>query len=404
MYGRYLANHPLLRLYLHVSDGIAALLAKHHSREIGGLALPPRRLLLCNGAHMGDVVISSGIVGVLRHLLPETRLGFLTGSWSRPVVDHIPHLSWHHELDHTKLNRSGNPLGRRILQHVQSRRRVLREISDVGYDVAVDLYPFFPNSAWLLAKAGIPTRIGFASGGGGPLLTHSMDFHDDNLPMAQLQSALLDSLPVDRARLQHLRDNGLPPCLISSQQKVAASLPERGYVVVHTGTGAPAREWAEENWLALIRRLAADGHQILLTGHGDRECNRAARLVEKSSTDTGTSITNLCGQLRLDDLLGVIGRARLLIGVESLAGHLGAALDTPSVILWSGTSNIYQWHPNGRRLHVLQMELPCKPCFRAAGCATMECMMFTVESVYQVCCDRLSNPDLSMQITSYSLG
>lgn len=53
---------------------------------------------------------------------------------------------------------------------------------------------------------------------------------------------------------------------------------------------------------------------------------------------------NLAGLLALPELAVLIDNAKLFIGVDSVAMHMAAALQTPAVVLF-GPSNLNQWHP-----------------------------------------------------------
>jgi heptosyltransferase-3 len=55
-------------------------------------------------------------------------------------------------------------------------------------------------------------------------------------------------------------------------------------------------------------------------------------------------VINLSGSLVLPELAVLIDKAKLFVGVDSVAMHMAAALQTPSVVLF-GPSNLSQWHP-----------------------------------------------------------
>src|SRR5690242_12990512 len=70
------------------------------------LLLNPKRILVVNGAHVGDVVMSTAVLGALRSAYPASEIGFVAGSWSKMVVTNHPMVDFVHVVDHWKMNRS----------------------------------------------------------------------------------------------------------------------------------------------------------------------------------------------------------------------------------------------------------------------------------------------------------
>ena len=103
---------------------------------------------------------------------PQAEIGFLTSSWARPIIENNPEIKYVHTFDHFLLNRSGLSKWSKFNQHMLSLRRALREMRKLRYEIAIDTYHFIQNSIPLLWLARIPVRIGYISGGFGPLLTH----------------------------------------------------------------------------------------------------------------------------------------------------------------------------------------------------------------------------------------
>ncbi len=120
---------------------------------------------------MGDALMMTSLLAALKSADPEVKLGVVVGSWSRPIVEGHPLIDVVHTVDHWKLNRSPLPLWKKIVQYYATKRRAVREIRAQSYDAAIDFYPFFPNAIPLLWQAKVPMRIGFTSGGFGPVLT-----------------------------------------------------------------------------------------------------------------------------------------------------------------------------------------------------------------------------------------
>jgi heptosyltransferase-3 len=110
----------------------------------------------------------------------------------------------------------------------------------------------------------------------------------------------------------------------------------------------PTARWAFKTWSVagftrVIDHLTASGETVLLTGgrSADEIAMIAAILAHCAMPQR---VVNLAGRLDLPKLAVLIDRAKLFIGVDSVAMHMAAALQTPSVVLF-GPSNLQQWSP-----------------------------------------------------------
>lgn len=361
--GKYLVRNVAANRLLSALD---YLLGRMYRRPAPPSPRAPRRILLANGAHLGDVLLSTAVLPAIKTAFPDVEIGFLIGSWSREVLADHPLVARVHLVDHWKLNRSGAPLFQKVRRYLQTRTAALREIRAHGYDTAIDLYYYFPNCIPLLWQAGVRTRIGYASGGFGPLLTHALDWTDRGRHAIDYQADLLGFLPPGEATgRRHTRfapNVPIPPIRKDD-------IPWDDYLVLHPGAGAAFKEWPAEKWRGLAERLVAGGRRIVFTGHGDAE----TRTIERIRTGLDGCVS-LCGRLSWRDFVAVIAGARLAVGVESVVGHVAAAVGTPCVVVYGGVSDPTHWRPWGEQVRVLTHPVACAPCYRKGGCAGMECV------------------------------
>ncbi|CAM3936065.1 putative lipopolysaccharide heptosyltransferase III [Serratia silvae] len=110
----------------------------------------------------------------------------------------------------------------------------------------------------------------------------------------------------------------------------------------------PTARWAFKTWSVagftrVIDHLTASGETVVLTG--GRSANEIAMIATiLAHCAMPQRVVNLAGRLDLPELAVLIDRAKLFIGVDSVAMHMAAALQTPSVVLF-GPSNLQQWSP-----------------------------------------------------------
>lgn len=376
---KFLVRNPKLLVALNLAERLSRLLAWLPRRRPGAGA--PRRILVSNIAHIGDILLSSALLPPLRRAFPDAEIDLLVGTWNRHVVDGHPDVTHVHVFDNARVNRARAPMRAKLVRHLRTWGAAWRAIRARRYDVAIDVYPFWPNSIPLLWAAGIPRRIGFDSGGFGPLLTDAQPWIDSDRHMIVAQADLLRRLGVD-VDSQPLVQS-LPPLPSGRPGPLVDHGVVGDYVVLHPGTGSPCKEWPLDHWIAFTGELAARGWTLVLTGQGAREAAAIAAIVAAVP-----QAHDLCDRLSWGQLRQVIAGARLLVGVDSMAGHLAAADGTPLVVINGGTVRLAWWRPLAGQ--VLAASLECAPCLRPSGCATMDCLRsITPAMVLAACADTL---------------
>jgi ADP-heptose:LPS heptosyltransferase len=112
----------------------------------------------------------------------------------------------------------------------------------------------------------------------------------------------------------------------------SVDIPHSGYYVLFPGAGMPIKQWPAENFVALADRIhRATGWTGLVCG-GPGEENLGEALVKGSGVPLETRI----GRTSLEDLISIVAGARLMVGNDTSAIHIAAAVSTPSVCILGG--------------------------------------------------------------------
>jgi heptosyltransferase-1 len=344
---------------------------------------PPRRILLANYGHLGDVVISTACITILKNVWPDVEIGFLIGSWSRPVLEGHPDIRHLHVADHWFMDRGPQSRVIKAPRYWRSSRRVAREIESVGYDVAVDLRAYMPNAVPILWLANIPVRIAYTSVGFGPLLTHPKEFVFQRKHESEIQTDLLRALPIPEESfvLPAFRPAPATPQSIKEVFELLATAvwKDGAFRVLHVGASVPVRDWPTAHWRSLAERLTAHGCRLVFTGRGTRD----RPLIDPVIAGLPNCL-NACDKLSFPGLVELIRRAELVYSVETMAGHIAVAVGTPCVGIYGGMSDPRHWSPRpGPKNICVTHVVPCWPCFQYNGCKQMSCLRgLEVESVY----------------------
>jgi len=367
--GKYLAANPLLRGALYAADAYVSI---RFPRRAATNIPTPKRLLLANSAHLGDVLIMTGLFTSLKAYNPDMEIGCVVGSWAAHIVKANPLVSFVHIIDHWKQNRAKMSLFEKYRRYQSTARAALAEMRAIGYDVAIDVYPFFPNVALWLHQARIPVRIGYTSGGFGNLYTHPMDWAMRDAHVLEYHFQLLKCLPNFTAEHFEKRQ------VILHGESPPRDRATEHCIVLHIGAGHHKKNWLLDSWKQLAARLIGDGYTVVFTGSGSAD----EKKIQSVTKDLPGSV-NLCNQLSWREFIGVIEHAELLIGVDSVSTHIADAVGTPSVTLYTGIQNPHWWKPMHGNGVALTHPVWCAPCYRTNGCKTMECINgVSVEQVY----------------------
>jgi heptosyltransferase-2 len=359
MRGRYLIRNPLKARLLGLLDDALALA---RSPVIPPIPENPERILVSNWAHLGDVLLTLPAIRWLRLRYPKARIDMVLATRSAVVIEGQGLVDEMFLIDHWRINREPIRLGEKLRRYAIASAEAVTRLRAHRYDMAIDFYEYYPTAHVELARARIPVRIGYQSGGLGPLLTHPIPWTDDHRHVIAHHADLLAPLVKPGEPRPTLAPfYALPPA------REEPPLPQ-GYVLVHTGAGASYKEWPEEKWRDVVEKLHARGHPIVLAGLGAREEARAARLAGATP-----GAVDLSGRLDWNGLVRVIAGARLMLCLDSVSAHLGAAFAVPTVALWTGTTDPAQWGPMNEKAILLSGKVPCAPCHRT-GCDTMDCV------------------------------
>jgi ADP-heptose:LPS heptosyltransferase len=322
----------------------------------------PPRLLVIRPDHLGDLLLATPALGLLRAALPEAELTALVGPWARPVLDGRTEVDVVETCAFPGFTRQppGTPLApyaRLFATALRLRRR--------RYDAALVLRVDHWWGAALAAYAGVPLRLGYAVPDSAPFLTHA-------LPPDLAQHSVLENWRVAAALLA-LLGRPLPdgPARVRAAPSAAgraaagAWLAARGVprdaplLAVQPGAGVALKQWPPARWAevvdALAERLQA---RVVVTGTAAE-----APLADALLAATRRPALNAVGAFDWAGLAGLFARCALVLGVDSGALHLAAALGVPSVHLFGPTdpARFGPWGAPGRH-QVVREALPCSPC------------------------------------------
>jgi heptosyltransferase-3 len=113
------------------------------------------------------------------------------------------------------------------------------------------------------------------------------------------------------------------------------------FAVVHATSRWAFKEWLPERWAAVADALKRRGFNVVFScGPGEREL-ALVKVIQAQAKETHFSTE---GKISLHELGWLLDRARLFLGVDTVAMHLAAAMQAPTVALF-GPSSEWSWRP-----------------------------------------------------------
>jgi ADP-heptose:LPS heptosyltransferase len=364
MVGHYLVRKKYVAAGISVIDACCSVFAGSEPRGVALGDASLHSILISQCGHLGDLIMTLPALHWIRRNRPQLKIGLVVGSWAKPMLHGIAELyDACYFADHFMLDRSDRSLKDKLARHRSSWRTAAVEIRQDRHDAAIECFPFLPNSIPLLRACGIPVRVGFTCGGFGPLLTHKAVWRHASRPFLDYPRDLLRLLFTDGSLDRPFQAYYPAPA-------IAPTSPRPPYVVVHTGTGNPTREWQESRWTELVRELTIRPTTVVLAGAGPRERERAARIANT----VGGGVVNLCDKLSWDEFAALVAGAAHVVCLDSSTCHLAASFRIPSTVIMPATNDPLQFGPASDQARILTFPTPCAPCFRSMGCDQMACI------------------------------
>ena len=200
-----------------------------------------------------------------------------------------------------------------------------RELRNERYDAILDLQEQVKGA--ILARIARGTRHGFDKASiREPLATWLDDVHHG---IARDQH-FIDKARALAARALDYEVEGAPRWQLSPAPNPAAA-PRGPYALAFHATSRADKLWPEDRWRALLAHFAQAGFAVLLPWGNAEERMRSERLADQATNAI------VPPPQTLPELASLARDAEVVVGVDTGLTHLAAALDTPTVAIFTTT-------------------------------------------------------------------
>jgi ADP-heptose:LPS heptosyltransferase len=335
--------------------------------------LDTRNLLAVRLDNIGDVVMLGPALRAIKATSPHARITLLAtpgGATAAPLLPWVDDVLVWRPVWQDLGNLAFDPSRERQLIDVLAAR---------AFDGALIFTSFSQTphvAGYVCYLAGIPLRAGESKEFGGATLSTELRGAPDDMHQVERNLRLVEHLGfVPR---QPRLSISIPTAARASAGELLRGIgisPEHPFVLLHPGASARARRYPVDRVGRVARSLHERGWPVLVTG-----TNREAEMVD-AVVQAAPGATSLVGGTTLPEYAALIEAAALVICGNTLPMHLADALDTPVLILFSGTDLETQWSPRTAPSRLLRRPTPCHPCYRFDCPIGLPCLDIPPEEV-----------------------
>ena len=316
------------------------------------------KILIVAPSWVGDAVLAQPLFRRLHQRFPGLTLDVLAPPWVAALFERMAGI---------------NQIVLSPFRHgefkLAQRWKLGRSLAHIGYDQSIVL-PNSWKSALVPFFAGISLRTGFTGEARFGLLNDARPLDKKQFSLMVERFALLGEQrgakpqrPLAYPRLQvptGRREDTLKKMGLDMQKSVAVFCPGAEY--------GPAKRWPAKYFAELAQRL--ENYQVWLVGSPKDQ-----PIGEEIQQLSGGIAINLCGKTGLAEAIDLLSCASLVVSNDSGLMHIAAALDKPMLALYGSSSPAFT-PPLSDHAQVLQLDLPCSPCFqRICPLGHFNCMM-----------------------------
>jgi len=307
------------------------------------------RVLIVGPSWVGDMVMAQGLFRLLREQRSNLIIDVLAPEWSLPLIARMPEVT----------DAIIMPAGHGELK-LKLRYQLAKQLRAKNYTQAIVLPNSF-KSALIPFLAKIPKRTGYR-GEMRYFLLNDLRYLAEKKHPLMIDRFLALGLPNN---LDLPEKKYFPKLIISETEREQTikkfQLSIQNKVILALCPGAEfgaAKRWPEKHYAEVAKQYVQSGGQVWLFGSAnDREV--ANKIIELADVDC----INLAGKTKLAEAIDLLSLAKVVVTNDSGLMHIAAALDKPLVAVYGPTSPGFT-PPLQIAAKILQLSLPCQPCFQ----------------------------------------
>jgi len=300
----------------------------------------PKKILVIRFSAIGDVVLTTPVLRMLKICYPEMKIDFLVKSQYAELIE--THSAVHRVWKYDTQESTGD---------------LIRQLRDQQYDAIVDLQ-FSIRSRWFAFRIPAERKVRFSPERFKRLLLVRFRWDrykkDEAVSLRYLQAVKSWDVKDDGKGAELFPALEAGSSLNEKLKGINLSIP---IILLAPGAGRATKRWLPERFGEVGHHFSERGNQVILIG-GEQDraiCREVGKHIPELHSD-------LSGSLSLQESLTLIEKARILITNDTGVMHIAAAVQTPVVVLFGPTTRQLGFYPFRAQSTVIEKELDCRPC------------------------------------------
>lgn len=280
------------------------------------------KLLIVKTSSLGDIVHNLPIIADIRTHYPDIEIDWLVeASFAdipklHPAVTRVIPVSFRRWRKSLFSKQTWQEIG-----------MLKKQLSARHYDIVLDTQSLVKSALFTLFTHG--DKHGFDSDSAREPLASI--FYNTKHKVSRSQQAVALNRALAAKAFNYDTPNTPPDYGIQAQSLLGLAT-TGPYVMGLHGTSRDSKLWPVDHWIKLGKLLSKQQLHLLLPWGSDAELYRAQQIAAKLSNAT------VLPKLSIAQLATLISQAQVAIGVDTGLSHLAAALNTPTVAIYTDTN------------------------------------------------------------------
>jgi len=308
----------------------------------------PQKILVVQSHLIGDVVMVTPMLRVLRYAYPDSEIVLLANKFAKDILEGFPY------IDRIITMRFPWSMYDYSLKNLINLLSIIRMLRKENFDLAIDAQIDMRN-AFLMYLVGAKRRLGYDITGGGVFLTDVPAFPVETVNFLQVRLSLLNYLGIDTSDKRTELAIGKKNIEHVETYIREKSLNKDKIVGIHPSASMKIRHWEPERFAEVINHLADRGYcPVIIEGPDDGKIvDTILSLCQAQPPRLKTSLKNVAAFMSC---------CRLIVCLDSAAIHIAAAVNTPVVALYGPKSPEMTKPFNDNIETIWDDSFDCRPC------------------------------------------
>ena len=321
-----------------------------------------KNILINALVNLGDVVLTTGAIALLKKAYPEARVTMLVKPVVKEAVENNPVIDEIMVFEYKSKENSWRQM-----------MAMVRDLKSRHFDLSLS-FDRKLRPALLAFLAGIPERVGpdrvFSPKKSKVTWLYTKTVHigydlDTVLQADTYQNIVRGITGQGQEQKEDPVFARITPEAEEKAKGLLAQLPKKDKVIALCVKGTfPLKTWPKEYFAQVVQALDREYRASFFVTGGPGDRDYAAEVIAACQVP----VANFCGKTNLVELAALFKASDLLVSVDTGGGHIAATCGIPMVVMYGCTSPD-RWQPINEKVRVLTSREACCPCtVRAEKC------------------------------------